>query len=521
MRLRLRCSSTYALGDLQRCMVHVPEHLQTVRDLAGHISRLLELNVRGGGAELPQLLLDGFLVPDDEEVRAVLRDDEVVDVEPTEGVGMMPLQNGANALQLACRAAAPAAEGSATPSGKGKRSLGAVVGTNGTLPGSTLEVSSSSTPASKRLKQNGASSAAAMAIGWQSPDAKAPAAPAAVATKSAAVAAANAAVKAAPPASCEESEEDDSEDEDDSDSDAQAEKPKLRGKKGGGKDAAALAQAAALATCGTESTSTATSSEENRGVFVGGLGYDVDDDKLLQFFATYGEVESAVVVCNQHTGKSKGFGFVEFVQADTRAKVLAAGDKLQIAGRECQVKPRQAKGGKDGGKDRGKGKDKGKQKGKGKDKDKGKGKGKGKGKDTAEIPRPHPVAKPKPRQAEESDSDDEEEESEEEEDAPPAAAKRPQAATAASAPTATVPAANAPALAALAATPAAPAAAHAEKGTGAGKKVASKTPAISASEAEVQKQMAALGLPVSFTASEMPGGSDGEEESEEESEEDA
>ncbi|CAE7699065.1 unnamed protein product [Symbiodinium necroappetens] len=92
MRLRLRCGNSYRLGDLQWCMVHVPENVFTVRDFAGHVSRLLELNLHGGNAELPQILLDGFMVPHDEEVREVLRDDEVVDVEVLDSAGVEPSQ---------------------------------------------------------------------------------------------------------------------------------------------------------------------------------------------------------------------------------------------------------------------------------------------------------------------------------------------------------------------------------------------------------------------------------------------
>ena len=102
MRLRLRCGVAYKLGDLQWCMVHVPEHLHTVRDLAVHISSLLELDSHRavlGASQPPQLLLEGFLVPHEEELQAVLRDDEVVDVEPSEpsAQGLLPICAGSPA----------------------------------------------------------------------------------------------------------------------------------------------------------------------------------------------------------------------------------------------------------------------------------------------------------------------------------------------------------------------------------------------------------------------------------------
>jgi len=139
MRLRLRCSNSYSLADLQWCMVHVPDHVLTVRDLASHISRLLELSLRGGNAEPPQLLLDGFLVPQDEEVREVLRDDEVVDVEPN-----LP------AAPLALPAPAE------TPTASSKRPLAAA----------------SDGKPEKRQRRANLPDSAVMALGWQPQDVK-------------------------------------------------------------------------------------------------------------------------------------------------------------------------------------------------------------------------------------------------------------------------------------------------------------------------------------------------------------
>lgn len=81
MRLRLRCSDAYSLGDHQYVLVAVPGHLVTVGDFSSHVFRLLELGSRGGG-DLPQFFVQGFLVSHCEELRALFRDDEVVDVQP-------------------------------------------------------------------------------------------------------------------------------------------------------------------------------------------------------------------------------------------------------------------------------------------------------------------------------------------------------------------------------------------------------------------------------------------------------
>ncbi|CAE8640268.1 unnamed protein product [Polarella glacialis] len=308
MRLRLRCGTSYSLGDLQWCMVHVPDHVRTIRDLASHVSRLLELNLRGGGAEPPQLMLDGFLVPHDEEVREVLRDDEVVDVEPAVPGGAMP---GLAALP-------PPEQASG-----GKRSL-AVAG----LPAAGV--------GSKRAR-NG-QEPAVMALGWQ-PREVVLAAPKAKAKAPA--------VKAKAVAESEESSEEESSEEE---APVQKGKALAEAKKAAAAAAAvasAKARAIALATCG----SAADDSQEPAtgfGIFVGGLPFAVGDAELKKHFEFYGPVEEATVVMNTHTAKSKGFGFVEFKDAATRDKVIADGTQ-DMNGKSVEVKPRQSKGSKGGG----------------------------------------------------------------------------------------------------------------------------------------------------------------------------
>lgn len=49
----------------------------------------------------------------------------------------------------------------------------------------------------------------------------------------------------------------------------------------------------------------------SRRLFVGGLPYSVSDQQLEELFAQYGPVESARVVTDRMTGRSRGFGFVE------------------------------------------------------------------------------------------------------------------------------------------------------------------------------------------------------------------
>lgn len=63
----------------------------------------------------------------------------------------------------------------------------------------------------------------------------------------------------------------------------------------------------------------------NNKVFVGSLSFKTDNNGLSEYFATVGSVTSANVIMDKMTGKSKGFGFVEF---SSEAEAQAAVDKL-------------------------------------------------------------------------------------------------------------------------------------------------------------------------------------------------
>ncbi len=63
-------------------------------------------------------------------------------------------------------------------------------------------------------------------------------------------------------------------------------------------------------------------------IFVGNLPFSATDQVLLDTFAQYGAVESAKVITDRHTGRSKGFGFVEMA---TDAEAVTAIEKLNGA----------------------------------------------------------------------------------------------------------------------------------------------------------------------------------------------
>lgn len=53
-------------------------------------------------------------------------------------------------------------------------------------------------------------------------------------------------------------------------------------------------------------------------LYVGNLPWSVNDDSLRELFSTHGTVETASVVTDRETGRSRGFGFVEMDQASGR-----------------------------------------------------------------------------------------------------------------------------------------------------------------------------------------------------------
>src|ERR1044071_10362833 len=87
-------------------------------------------------------------------------------------------------------------------------------------------------------------------------------------------------------------------------------------------------------------------------LYVGNLSYDVDSSALEQLFSPHGTVESAQIINDRDTGRSKGFGFVEMANDEEAAKAIAALNGQQHEGRALTVneaRPREDRGGGGGG----------------------------------------------------------------------------------------------------------------------------------------------------------------------------
>lgn len=72
-------------------------------------------------------------------------------------------------------------------------------------------------------------------------------------------------------------------------------------------------------------------------IYVGGLPYSTTDEELQKLFAEQGEVESARVIVDRMSGRSKGFGFVELVSDEDGEKAITALDGTDFGGRKLMV----------------------------------------------------------------------------------------------------------------------------------------------------------------------------------------
>ena len=64
-------------------------------------------------------------------------------------------------------------------------------------------------------------------------------------------------------------------------------------------------------------------SAAHRKIFIGGLSYGTDDEKLKKYFGTYGQVQDAVVMKDPVSRRSRGFGFITFCDIDSVDNALA------------------------------------------------------------------------------------------------------------------------------------------------------------------------------------------------------
>ena len=79
-------------------------------------------------------------------------------------------------------------------------------------------------------------------------------------------------------------------------------------------------------------------------LYVGGLPYSVTDNELQELFSAHGTVESAVVIRDKYSDRSRGFGFVEMSTQEEAEKAIEALNGSELKERTLKVnvaKPRE------------------------------------------------------------------------------------------------------------------------------------------------------------------------------------
>ena len=75
----------------------------------------------------------------------------------------------------------------------------------------------------------------------------------------------------------------------------------------------------------------------NKKLYVGGLSYDTTDNSLETLFTGYGAVDSARVITDRDSGRSKGFGFVEMSNEDEATNAISSLNGSNFEGRTITV----------------------------------------------------------------------------------------------------------------------------------------------------------------------------------------
>ena len=72
-------------------------------------------------------------------------------------------------------------------------------------------------------------------------------------------------------------------------------------------------------------------------IYVGNLAYNTTDGDLESAFASHGAVDSAKVITDRATGRSRGFGFVEMTSDDEGRAAIEAMNGVDLGGRALNV----------------------------------------------------------------------------------------------------------------------------------------------------------------------------------------
>ena len=74
-----------------------------------------------------------------------------------------------------------------------------------------------------------------------------------------------------------------------------------------------------------------------RKLYVGNLSFDMSEEDLQEAFSKFGEIISAVIVKDRVSGRSRGFGFVEFAENESAQSAKEAMNGKEVKGRPLKV----------------------------------------------------------------------------------------------------------------------------------------------------------------------------------------
>lgn len=78
-------------------------------------------------------------------------------------------------------------------------------------------------------------------------------------------------------------------------------------------------------------------------LFVGNLSFDTTERALEELFSEAGSVESAIIITDRNSGRSRGFGFVEMATEEEAKQAMEMFDGKEFEGRELNVDEAQPK----------------------------------------------------------------------------------------------------------------------------------------------------------------------------------
>ena len=78
-------------------------------------------------------------------------------------------------------------------------------------------------------------------------------------------------------------------------------------------------------------------------IYIGNLAYEITEDELRKAFEAFGQVESAKIIQDNYSGRSKGFGFVEMPEEAEAQSAIDGLDGKEMKGRTLKVNKARAR----------------------------------------------------------------------------------------------------------------------------------------------------------------------------------